>query len=194
MNASNCEEMRSPLGEDTKEEAKSNKDEGQGRESLSLSRSRRQTQLRRLGSSRRLIQTTTRENAVELQSSSLRSPSLLRSPSGRSSALAAETTANETRRSDFHLMTPNSLIAQPKPPTESFFIMVTGSIESAISPSFFANDELYCTYEYQFGNQWSVVHGINTGTTQVGRQGRKEKNERGLNEISWNFPVDAAFQ
>lgn len=91
-------------------------------------------------------------------------------------------------------MTPNSLIAQPKPPTESFFIMVTGSIESAISPSFFANDELYCTYEYQFGNQWSVVHGINTGTTQVGRQGRKEKNERGLNEISWNFPVDAAFQ
>ena len=128
-----CKENHSSPGEEKKEEAKSNSDEGLCRESSSLSRSRRQMQLRRLGSSRRLIQTT-RENAGELFSSPLRSPSLFRSPSGRSSVLTAD--ASKTG--------------------ERFFLMVTGSIESAVSPSFFASDELYCTYAYQFGNEVSI--------------------------------------
>lgn len=45
----------------------------------------------------------------------------------------------------------------------SFFVMVTGHIESAISTSSSLNDHLYCRYSFSYGPDWEVVHGVSMG-------------------------------
>jgi B9 domain-containing protein 1 len=79
--------------------------------------------------------------------------------------------------------------------TSSFFVMITGHIESAKSSTSSLTDQLYCRYSFLYGPDWEIVHGVSMGMTQIGRQGvLGSNNEDWGNEIVWNFPIDISFQ
>ena len=83
------------------------------------------------------------------------------------------------------------------PQSTSFFLMVTGHIESASSHSSTClNDKLYCRYSYSYGSEdWKVVHGVSHGHSQIATQGVVSTNdEEGGNVIVWNFPIEISFQ
>ncbi|KAL7540420.1 hypothetical protein ACHAXR_012738 [Thalassiosira sp. AJA248-18] len=77
--------------------------------------------------------------------------------------------------------------------SSSFFVMITGHIESARSSSFSVNDHLYCRYSFSYGPDWEVVHGVSMGLSQIGHQGLLSSDE-GENVIVWNFPIEISFQ
>ena len=90
---------------------------------------------------------------------------------------------------------PKSLKSIPQ--STSFFLMVTGHIESASSHSSTClNDKLYCRYSYSYGSEdWKVVHGVSHGHSQIATQGVVSTNdEEGGNVIVWNFPIEISFQ
>lgn len=70
----------------------------------------------------------------------------------------------------------------------TFHVIVTGQIESAIFPSHI--DSIYCRYALSFGIDWDIIHGVNSGITQVARR----SNGRDQKHIVWNFPIDVAFK
>jgi B9 domain-containing protein 1 len=90
----------------------------------------------------------------------------------------------------------------------SFFVMITGHIESAISSTSSLNDHLYCRYSFSYGPDWEVVHGVSVGLSQMGRRGARLGNngggggggaldgydEEGNTAIVWNFPIEISFQ
>jgi B9 domain-containing protein 1 len=67
-----------------------------------------------------------------------------------------------------------------------FFVMATGQVEWG---QFQGKDDLYCRYSLSYGNDWKVVHGQDTGLSQVA-----EKGGGGDTSVVWNFPVDVSFQ
>eukprot|EP00281_Chroomonas_sp_CCMP1168_P034767 CAMPEP_0206242710 /NCGR_PEP_ID=MMETSP0047_2-20121206/17205_1 /ASSEMBLY_ACC=CAM_ASM_000192 /TAXON_ID=195065 /ORGANISM="Chroomonas mesostigmatica_cf, Strain CCMP1168" /LENGTH=209 /DNA_ID=CAMNT_0053667753 /DNA_START=68 /DNA_END=697 /DNA_ORIENTATION=+ len=73
----------------------------------------------------------------------------------------------------------------PLPPS-SFEVHCMGQIESAYFP---AEDNLYCQFSVQHGNDWQVLAGMESGITQVasvpGGAGA---------ELVWNFPLDLTFK
>lgn len=74
--------------------------------------------------------------------------------------------------------------------SSSFFLVVTGSIESASSLS--SNEHLYCRYSFNYGPDWEVVHGMSMGLSQIARQGIvKSKDD---SSIVFNFPIEVSFQ
>jgi B9 domain-containing protein 1 len=86
----------------------------------------------------------------------------------------------------------------------SFFVMITGQIESAISSTASLNDHLYCRYSFSYGPDWEVVHGVSVGLSQIGRRGPPLRNngggcafdgyDEGNSAIVWNFPIEISFQ
>jgi B9 domain-containing protein 1 len=86
----------------------------------------------------------------------------------------------------------------------TFFVMITGQIESAISSTTSLNDQLYCRYSFSYGPDWEVVHGVSMGLSQIGRRGMMPRNTGGsayggghddrANAIVWNFPIEISFQ
>lgn len=79
--------------------------------------------------------------------------------------------------------------------TSSFFVMITGHVESAKSSTSSLTDQLYCRYSFQYGPDWEIVHGVSMGLSQVGRQGVMNPiDEDWGNEIVWNFPIEISFQ
>ena len=66
-----------------------------------------------------------------------------------------------------------------------FCVSVTGQIESA---SFLGFDNVYCKYCYKYGNDWSVVSGIEDGISQIART--SDNNQL----FVWNFPIEVAFK
>ena len=91
----------------------------------------------------------------------------------------------------------------------SFFVMITGQIESAISSTATLNDHLYCRYSFSYGPDWGVVHGVSVGLSQIGRRGAPLCNNGGgggggggafdgydecNSAIVWNFPIEISFQ
>ncbi|KAL9178402.1 hypothetical protein ACHAXT_000049 [Thalassiosira profunda] len=82
-----------------------------------------------------------------------------------------------------------------EPQSATFFVMVTGQIESAKSSSPSLNDHLYCRYSFSSGPDWEVVHGVSMGLSQVGRQGlATNSTDDGGNVVVWNFPIEISFQ
>ena len=75
----------------------------------------------------------------------------------------------------------------------SFQIMFTGQIESA---SFTYNnvDNLYCKYNFSYGQDWEIIHGTNSGITQVARM--QNIFLHGMNDLSlvFNFPIEISFK
>jgi len=144
------------------------------------------------GSSSRLLHSSsasfrssrTRENDAEESKSNTEQPSL-------------STTNDDANNSHLQLQSyrPKSLKSIPQ--STSFFLMVTGHIESASSHSSSClNDKLYCRYSYSYGSEdWKVVHGVSHGHSQIATQGVVSSNDdEGGNVIVWNFPIEISFQ
>mmetsp|Transcript_26150 Transcript_26150/g.32074 ORF Transcript_26150/g.32074 Transcript_26150/m.32074 type:complete len:191 (-) Transcript_26150:424-996(-) len=70
----------------------------------------------------------------------------------------------------------------------SFFLMLTGFIESARYSS--SRDNIYCRYGFSYGLDWSIVHGIDSGISQVSKKQPGDPRQ----EIVWNFPVDVTYK
>ncbi|XP_015117452.1 B9 domain-containing protein 1 isoform X1 [Diachasma alloeum] len=67
-----------------------------------------------------------------------------------------------------------------------FFVCATGSIEYGM---FYEIDNAYCKYQYHFGDDWSIVAGIEEGITQM----CKCTNDARRLAV-WNFPLDVTFK
>ena len=61
-----------------------------------------------------------------------------------------------------------------------FSIVVGGQIESA---DFGGIDNLYCKYSFLFGKNWKILHGVDTGISQIAR-----KPNTGEPTVIFNFP------
>ena len=87
----------------------------------------------------------------------------------------------------------SSTIAASTSPSSSFFVMITGHIESAQSDHLI--DALYCRYPFSYGPDWNVVHGVGVGMSQISRRGALGSCDgRGANAIVWNFPIEISFR
>jgi len=73
----------------------------------------------------------------------------------------------------------------------TFRVMITGHIESACYQSRY--DNLYCRYALTYGPDWNVIHGIDSGISQISRKNTAYSGSE-LDEIIWNFPIDIAFK
>ena len=69
-----------------------------------------------------------------------------------------------------------------------FFVMITGRIECAHFPKYV--DNLYCRYILSYGPDWTMLHGLDSGISQIARR-HDFAADRG---IVWNFPMEASFQ
>ncbi|KAL7470737.1 hypothetical protein ACHAXS_010993 [Conticribra weissflogii] len=84
--------------------------------------------------------------------------------------------------------------------TNSFFLMITGHIESAhYATSTAPTDQLYCRYSFSYGPDWEVVHGVSMGLSQIARQGLilggyENFSSHKNNATVWNFPIEISFQ
>ncbi|XP_014236788.1 B9 domain-containing protein 1-like isoform X2 [Trichogramma pretiosum] len=67
-----------------------------------------------------------------------------------------------------------------------FYLSLSGSVESG---NFYEIGNAYCKYAYQFGQDWSIVAGIEEGLTQMSKC---SNDSRRL--AIWNFPLDIAFK
>lgn len=71
-------------------------------------------------------------------------------------------------------------------PRSCFFLGLTGRVESASFP--FVREGLYCRYSYSYGPDWEILHGVNSGITQISRNVCVDQG------IVWNFPLEISFQ
>ena len=109
--------------------------------------------------------------------------------------LSTTNDANNNTHLQLQSYRPKSLKSIPQ--STSFFLMVTGHIESASSHSSTClNDKLYCRYSYSYGSEdWKIVHGVSHGYSQIATQGVVSSNDdEGGNVIVWNFPIEISFQ
>jgi B9 domain-containing protein 1 len=75
---------------------------------------------------------------------------------------------------------------EAKPNEGGFHVYCTGQIESG---QFCGIDNLYCRSTFNFGPDWQIVHGVDTGLTQIA-----QKANGGDTRIVWNFPIDLTFK
>ena len=68
----------------------------------------------------------------------------------------------------------------------SFHVHVTGQIESATKLFSHGMRRLYCRHVLSYGQDWTVVHGIPSGITQIATA--KDYT------TTWNFPIELAFR
>ena len=90
-----------------------------------------------------------------------------------------------------------SSLQQQQQSSATFFVMVTGNIESVISSTSSLNDQCYCRYSFSYGPDWEVVHGVSMGLSQIGRRGITRchnSNDNSSSVIVWNFPIEISFQ
>ena len=119
---------------------------------------------------------------------------LLRSPSARS---IRPSFVDAGGRSQLNNLSFNDHrpVANDDNQSSSFFVMVTGSIESA--KSLCTNEQLYCRYTYSYGPDWEVVHGVSMVLSQIARRGivkSRDARDDESNVIVWNFPIEISFQ
>jgi B9 domain-containing protein 1 len=67
-----------------------------------------------------------------------------------------------------------------------FLVMVSGQVELGRFPGL---DNLYCKYDFTYGPEWRIVHGIDKGISQIA-----SKAEGGDPTVVWNFPIDVVFK
>ncbi|KAK6098066.1 hypothetical protein MT418_002132 [Batrachochytrium dendrobatidis] len=77
----------------------------------------------------------------------------------------------------------------------TFFVLVcSGQIESAHFPEY---DNLYCKFSFLFGQDWSILSGLEEGISQFAK-GRQATTVTDLGHpikpCVWNFPVDITFK
>ncbi|CAG0891867.1 unnamed protein product [Darwinula stevensoni] len=69
-----------------------------------------------------------------------------------------------------------------------FLLSVTGQIESGDFPGM---DDLYCRYQYVYGQDWVVTNGLGEGISQVTKRGF---GEGGSPPFTWNFPLEVTLK
>jgi B9 domain-containing protein 1 len=69
--------------------------------------------------------------------------------------------------------------------SSTFCVSITGQIESA---HFVGLDNVYSKYCYKYGNDWTVVSGLEDGISQIARK----SDEKQL--FVWNFPLEIALK
>ena len=67
-----------------------------------------------------------------------------------------------------------------------FSVVIGGQVESA---DFGGIDNLYCKYSFLFGKNWKILHGVDTGISQISR-----KPNSGEPTVVFNFPIDISFK
>jgi B9 domain-containing protein 1 len=70
----------------------------------------------------------------------------------------------------------------------SFYLMANGQVESAVFSG--GIDNLYCRYAMSFGNDWGVIHGVDSGLSQIARMDQGSQDQ----SVTWNFPIDVTFK
>ena len=70
--------------------------------------------------------------------------------------------------------------------SSGFSIVVGGQVESV---DFGGIDSLYCKYSFLFGNDWKILHGVDTGISQIAK-----KPNSGESTVVFNFPIDISFK
>lgn len=70
--------------------------------------------------------------------------------------------------------------------TNSFILQCTGQIAGG---DFGNVDNLYCRYTYSYGNDWTIISGLDTGLSQTACKNPSKSDD----EIVWNFPLDISF-
>jgi len=73
----------------------------------------------------------------------------------------------------------------------SFHVMVTGQIESAEFPPHVTN--AYCRYIVTHGPDWNLIHGMDSGLSQIARRSSPRKEINGQ-PLLWNLPLDVALR
>ncbi|CAB1108922.1 unnamed protein product [Ectocarpus sp. CCAP 1310/34] len=58
-----------------------------------------------------------------------------------------------------------------------------------LAPQFGSLDNLYCRYTLSFGNDWYIVHGLDTGLSQIAQRAGGQDTS-----VVWNFPIDITFK
>jgi B9 domain-containing protein 1 len=84
------------------------------------------------------------------------------------------------------LSSSNNLNGDQEDSLNSFFVQCTGQIASG---DFGAVDYLYCRYAFQFGNDWAIAAGLDTGLSQTSCKNPANPSD----SIVWNFPIDISF-
>jgi len=67
-----------------------------------------------------------------------------------------------------------------------FILYLTGRVESGSFP--FIREGLYCRYSYYYGSDWEILHGVNSGVTQISQNVGVDQG------AVWNFPIEVTFQ
>jgi len=67
-----------------------------------------------------------------------------------------------------------------------FLVMISGQIETAEFPEF---DDIYCRYNFVYGQDWVVTSGLEEGITQMAKKSRDDRQAFVL-----NFPLDVTFK
>ncbi|RWS17119.1 B9 domain-containing protein 1-like protein [Dinothrombium tinctorium] len=70
--------------------------------------------------------------------------------------------------------------------SNAFLLNVFGQIEKGHFPGM---DNLYCKYALVYGDDWSLVSGLEEGVSQIAR---KSTDERQI--FTWNMPLDLTFK
>ena len=50
----------------------------------------------------------------------------------------------------------------------AFFVLITGQI---VGGDLYNADDLYCRYTLTYGNDWTILHGTESGLSQIARKG-----------------------
>ena len=80
----------------------------------------------------------------------------------------------------------NNRMHQKQTKSSSFHVHVTGQIESATKLFSHGMQRLYCRYVLSYGNDWTIIHGMTSGITQMA-------SSKDCKTI-WNFPIELAFR
>ncbi|ESN93351.1 hypothetical protein HELRODRAFT_88997 [Helobdella robusta] len=67
-----------------------------------------------------------------------------------------------------------------------FLLMVNGQIETAEFPQY---DDIYCRYQYVFGQDWDIASGLEEGLSQT-----VKKSQDGRQIFVINFPLEVGFK
>lgn len=74
----------------------------------------------------------------------------------------------------------------------SFQVMITGQIQS-VSFTYNNIDNVYCRYSFNFGVDWEIIHGVDSGTTQTARR-QDVLYEQNESSLVFGFPIDISFK
>ncbi len=67
-----------------------------------------------------------------------------------------------------------------------FHVMLNGQVEAG---EFQGMDNLYFKYSFNFGADWKILQGVDTGLSQISR-----KASGADTSLVWNFPIDITFK